>query len=299
MPDSNANPSDLIFDVTADTFAEKVLERSQQVPVIVDFWAAWCAPCRMLGPVLEQAVAARDGSVLLAKVDTDRDPVLAQRYRISGIPAVKAFHKGRVVNEFVGARDARFLNTFLDALVPSANSEAIEKATALLALRDFAGAAKILKPLLAGPENTSGLDEEKRRQLQLLLAEVYLGLGPEYYPEVAPLLDTLDSRSKEAERAEVLRQVLAFFEIAGTARGDEEGRLSGDENDAEARIVLAATKARSFAWTAAFEHLLWLVANNRRFRDDIARRSMLTLFQYLGSDHPDVHEYRRRLQVIL
>jgi len=300
MVDSNQDASEVVFDVTGETFAEKVIARSEQVPVIVDFWAAWCGPCRMLGPVLEKAVSALSGRVLLAKVDTDREQGLAQRYRISGIPAVKAFYKGRVVNEFVGARDLRFVATFLGALVPSPADEAMQQAAALLAQRDYEGAVKLLQPLVdeAGAAGQD-LDEEKRRQLRLLLAEVYLGLGPKHYADVEPLLDGLDSRSQEAERAEVLRQVLAFFKAAGEAAGGEAERLAKDQGDAEARYLLAAKKARAGEYAAAFEELLSLVAQNRRFRDDAGRRAMLALFQYLGSDHPDVHEYRRRLQVIL
>src|SRR6185436_17697200 len=97
--------AELIFDVTTAEFEARVIERSKTVPVVVDFWAAWCGPCRQLGPVLERAVESRDGKVLLAKVDTDAEQGLAQRFRISGIPAVKAFYRGRVVNEFVGVRD--------------------------------------------------------------------------------------------------------------------------------------------------------------------------------------------------
>ncbi|MDW8338247.1 MAG: tetratricopeptide repeat protein [Thermoleophilia bacterium] len=107
----------MAVDVTEETFVEAVLERSQEVPVVVDFWAAWCAPCRALAPVLEQAVAARDGAVELAKVDVDANPSLSATYGIRGIPAVKAFKDGRVVAEFVGAQSAPSVERFLDELL--------------------------------------------------------------------------------------------------------------------------------------------------------------------------------------
>jgi putative thioredoxin len=107
------------MDVTEETFATAVLERSKQVPVVVDFWAEWCAPCRQLGPVLEQAVAERAGKVELVKVDTDSNQNLASAFGIQGIPAVKAFKDGEVVAEFTGAQPPKAVAQFLDGLVPS------------------------------------------------------------------------------------------------------------------------------------------------------------------------------------
>src|ERR1700716_4758344 len=107
------------MDVTESNFQAAVLDRSQSLPVVVDFWAEWCAPCRQLGPVLEREASKRSGRLELVKLDVDANPTLSRAYGIQGIPAVKAFHKGRVVAEFVGAQPAAAVARFLDSLLPS------------------------------------------------------------------------------------------------------------------------------------------------------------------------------------
>lgn len=110
----------MVIDVTEQTFQAEVLDRSRKVPVVVDFWAEWCAPCRQLGPVLEKEANAREGEVVLAKLDTDANPGLSQAFGIQGIPAVKAFAGGRLVSEFTGALPEQQVQAFVDALAPTA-----------------------------------------------------------------------------------------------------------------------------------------------------------------------------------
>ena len=144
--------------VTEQTFETEVLERSKSVPVVVDFWADWCTPCHMLAPVLEEAVAARSGQVILAKVDTDANPALAARYGIRGIPAVKGFRHGDVVREFVGVQPRQAIDAFLDELTgPSGRERLLEE------LGERGDFPEILGPLAEG---------DYERALEWLLAEV-------------------------------------------------------------------------------------------------------------------------------
>lgn len=166
------------MDVTDATFESAVIERSRSVPVVVDFWAAWCAPCRILGPVLEREVARREGGVELAKLDVDANPRSAQAYGISGIPAVKAFRDGRVVDEFVGALPAAAVSRFLDTLAPS---------KADLLVRDG--------------------DEASLRQA--------LELEPERADAAVPLARILHRRGEPEQALEVLGHVAGSFAADG------------------------------------------------------------------------------------
>jgi putative thioredoxin len=160
----------MIVDVTEATFEREVLERSHQLPVVVDFWAEWCGPCHALGPVLEKAATEREGKVVLAKLDTEANPRIAAAFRIQGIPAVKAFRDGRVVSEFVGAQPpaevARFLDGLLpseaDALVESGDEDALRRALELEPRR--ADAATALARILA--------DRGERDEALTILANV-------------------------------------------------------------------------------------------------------------------------------
>jgi putative thioredoxin len=170
-------------DVTEETFDRDVIERSREVPVIVDFWAAWCGPCHALDPVLKQEVESRDGAVLLAKVDVDANPALAAEYRVQGIPAVKGFRDGRVAAEFVGARAPAGVAAFVDELLAPPRVEAVVEQ-----LRASGELPEVLAALEAGdPERALDLilaaipeaTRERKERLRDLAVAIFDDLGHE------------------------------------------------------------------------------------------------------------------------
>jgi putative thioredoxin len=277
-------------EATTATFEQEVIERSKQTVVVVDFWAPTCAPCLMLGPILEEAVAARDGGVWLVKVNTMHSRELVLGLKIQSIPAVKAFVDGRIVDEFVGLRDRRTVDAFLDRVLPSPEDRALQRAVVLLAGGDAAQVSEVLEPALDSPHH--------RDDALLLLAQAHMVRRA--YDESLEVLAKIPEESLLANEASALR---AKSELLGGAEGTDEAALrqtlQQNPADTDARWRLAGTLAADGREQEALDELLELLQRDRAYRDDGARRAMLAILDGVGTDDDLAREYRRKMQIYL
>ena len=257
-----ANLGSVIKDVTEATFMTDVVERSREVPVVVDFWAEWCGPCRQLGPALEEAVRKRDGEVELAKVDTDANQSLAASFEIRGIPAVKAFRDGQVVAQFTGAIPPAQIEQFLNTLVPSKADRLAE----------------------AG-------DEASLREA--------LALDPRHSAAAAALGRILLERGAGEEAAELFNRFAGDFVIEGLAARVELSVANGDGGTGgDLESAFAAWDEGDVA--TALERLQdAIAAEGDPERKDLIRKVMVAIFTELGADHTLAREHRRRLAAAL
>ncbi len=276
-----------VKDASTDTFEATVIEGSRERPVVVDFWAPWCGPCRQLSPLLERLATAASGAWTLVKIDVDQNPALATRYGVRGIPAVKGFRDGRVVSEFVGAQPEPAIRRFLDALLPSVADRRAAEGRRLVVGGDAARAEAAYREALA-------LRSDHPRAL--------LGLGTLLAEagraeEAMTLLSLIPPRLPEARAAApALARLRLAGEAATTPAFDETQRvLEANPRDPAANLAAGQALAARGDYAAALRHLLTVVERDKAYQDGAARTAMLAIFDLLGPDDALTTEYRRKL----
>ncbi|MCX7155516.1 MAG: tetratricopeptide repeat protein [Rhodocyclales bacterium] len=277
------------IDVGVANFQEKVVDASRLAPVLVDFWAEWCAPCRVLKPILEKLAVDYGGRFILAKVNSDQHQELAARYGVRGIPNVKAFVNGEMVDEFTGALPEAQIRTFIDSLMPSP-AEPLRIAALEARARGEAGVAASLlaDALQLDPGNEAA---------QLDLAEIHIDLRD--MEAARAILDALEHQAQDVPRVRALQARLKLV-TAGTGADPAalKARIDANANDLDARLQLANTLALAHDYRMALEQLLEIVSRDRKWQDEAARKTMLDLFTLLGDQpqHEDlVREFRIQL----
>ena len=280
------------LNVSRENFDEAVLRASATRPVLVDFWAAWCAPCRALAPVLERVASDWSNRFTLAKIDTEADPELAARYGVRGIPNCKLFVDGRVIDEFTGALPEDAVRRFLDAALPSPAAAQIAAAKALLANADAASALDRL-------EQARAIDHDDE-DLHLTRVEALLALGRT--EEANAALANMEGARRAVRDERRLARLKALAKLATAVDGNLAALAQGAAAvpiDCAAKLAYARALAATGAYEPALAELVAIVRTDRAFGDDVARRTMLTIFDALPSDSELIRRYRRELSAAL
>ena len=281
--------SQFSFDVSLQDFQTQVLEAAMQVPVVVDFWAPWCEPCKVLKPLLEKLADEYKGRFLLAKVNSDENPELAQHFGVRSIPSVKVLYQGQLVDEFNGALPEGQIRAFLDRIaLPDAGGNLREEAAALVAEGRLDEALAVLvQASQANPQDQA---------IQLDAVDVLMQLGRN--DEARQLLG--GDYADQAERANALRARLALLDGAADV-APLEARLAANADDHAARLELSAAYAAQGRFREALDAALEVVSRDRFYEQGAGRQALLKLFEALsGEQHDDlVREYRRKLSATL
>lgn len=288
------SPDDLIKDGSDAGFMKDVVEASRHQPVIVDFWATWCGPCRQLTPALEKAVRAAKGAVKLVKIDVDKHPAYAGQLRVQSIPTVYAFKNGQPIDGFQGAVPESQLKTFIDRLTGGAGGVSdVDQLLSLgeesLSLDDWGGAAQAFAEALSlEPDNQKAVAG---------MARVYLGTG-----DVEQARQTI-AMAPQDSREPLVQSVRAQLSLASAAPSGEaeglEARVRADPGDHQARYDLSQALAARGDLNGAVDQLLEIVRADREWNDQAARKQLLTIFEAAGASSEVARDGRRRLSSIL
>lgn len=277
-----------VITVDESGFNEQVLNRSSETPVMVDFWAAWCGPCRILGPTLEKLAKEFNGRFILAKIDSDRNKRLAMQWKVKGIPAVKLFVDGEVREEFTGALPESAIRQFLDRALPSPADRRIVIAQQLFHEGQIEKAETVCQDTLA-------LDSQHGPTL-LLLTQIYLELGD--IEQAKGHFARISTKTAATPEAVKIKARLAFSGDQGNLEQCRERALA-NPSDLEAKLQYGQALIGAEHYAEGMDHLLEVLRKDRQFQDQAAKRALINTFDMLGAGHPLVPVYRSKMATVL
>jgi putative thioredoxin len=277
-------PSEFVKDVDTANFPQDVLQRSREVPVVVDFWATWCQPCLILGPILEKVAADSGGTFELVKVDVDSNQELSAQYGVQGIPMVVAFRDGKIADSFTGALPEPAIRQWIEGILPTEMDLMVDQARTALLEDDDVAAEHILRQVLDQQSDHS--------EAGASLASMLIERG-----ETDEAMIVLGRLAPDSE-VDRLQSAARLKASSGQDLSELEAQLAADDSNEEARLDLAKALASQSEFEPALDHLLAVVRAKGPKKED-ARVAILDIFGVLGDEHPLAQTYRRQLATAL
>lgn len=276
-----------MIELNAATFETEVIQKSQQMPVLVDFWADWCAPCKMLMPVLTKLATDYAGQLHITKVNTDLERDLAQQHGIRSLPTLHLYRNGQRVEEVLGAQPEAALRILVEKYLSRASDNTLQQALACAETGDREQAVQLLEQACS--------EDPGNPRLPLELARLYMDEG-----QLDDARELLESQPRELRESDQVRGMLLLMEFAASSAGSPDNaalaqRLEENPADALARYQLASRQLTAGDYDAALENFIELLKRDRKYGDGAAQRGLLATFSLLGEDDERVGTYRRRM----